>query len=118
VASFVADLNHRTLILRHDGEEVPLPVVVDGQKFVPDMAVSDGSSRELAIEVKDLNASSYSDQLTKAIGQAFIYRSFGYRASLVILVSRNGSAVLAPSSLKHMNESLGDLLVGIAQLAI
>lgn len=117
IAEYVVGLGHKTLVMRHDGGDRPHPVSFDGQRFFPDLAIYDAGSRELAIEVKYLNHSSYSEQLKTAIGQGIIYRSFGYRCSIVILVTKRPHRVLSEKTLKELNSSLEPLRVGVAQLA-
>jgi len=114
---YVQTRNHSSLILGFDGGNRPLPVVFDGQKFYPDLAIYDFGSREIAVEAKFLKQSSYSGQLTTAIGQAMIYRSFGYFAAVIVLISKEGRKVLAPATLTKLNAELEPWRVAIIQLS-
>jgi hypothetical protein len=113
----VASLSHPTLVTRFDGGERPLPVMFDGQKFFPDLGVNDLGSRELAVEVKFLNGSSYSGQLATAIGQGIVYRSFGYNAAIVVLVSKSGRRVLSPETIQALNGRFALQRLGLVHLA-
>ena len=109
VENFMERLHHPSLHLRSDGSVRPLPVMFQGQAFYPDIAITDFNAREAAIEVKLLASSSFSDGMTKAIGQAVAYRSGGYSRSYVLLVSKDGSELFSQSGEKNLNEILGGM---------
>jgi hypothetical protein len=106
VMEFIASLRHRSLQVRADGAQRPLPVLMHGQAFYPDIAIADIAEREVAIEVKLLSPESFSDGMTKAIGQAVTYRSGGYRRAHVVLVSKTGAALFSAAGCSNLNSIL------------
>jgi hypothetical protein len=62
------------------------PVRYLGLDFHPDVLVMHGSTRLLAYEVKFLAVGDRSGALSKAVGQASVYRLHGYSASAAVLL--------------------------------
>jgi hypothetical protein len=105
--SFVKDINDKQLRLNSDGAVTPLPVTLTGaQDFYPDISLDLYGKRGVALEVKYLPSSHYSDRLAKAIGQAIIYSTFGYTGAIVLLVSKTGQIEIPEIEIERLNESL------------
>lgn len=81
------------------------PVRYLGLDFHPDVLVMHGPNRLLAYEVKYLAGGDRSGALSKAVGQASVYRLHGYSASAAVLLDVVGrlsphqvAAIAAPES--------------------
>src|SRR5262245_10786607 len=79
------------------------PVRYLGLDFYPDILVMYGSTRLLAYEVKFLATGDRSGALSKAVGQASVYRLHGYSASASILLDTAGK--LTPRQISAMHDS-------------
>jgi len=80
------DLKIPALFLRGDGGVSPRPVPGFGTFFYPDLEISEFHSRYLAVEVKFIRDSDPSGSISKALGQALIYRAAGIPLVYVILI--------------------------------
>jgi hypothetical protein len=72
------------------GGIIPQPVPLFGQRFYPDLAVAQQRGKLVAFEVKYLKADFRESAIATAIGQAYLYRQAGYRASGVLFIDQVG----------------------------
>jgi hypothetical protein len=106
-----ADL--RQVVLSGDGITPAPSVAFWGLEFKPDIALSLDGRRLCAFEVKYLSVSARQDSLTKAIGQAHLYRILGYPAVCVWLIERSP---LDSGVDSRLDEFLVRSNIGIARL--
>lgn len=99
------------LVLRADGHLRPQPVVLSQNSFYPDLAINDGLSRITAVEVKFYTSAGDRASLMTGLGQALIYRAFGYQESALLLVPKEKSRGLSPSELSLLQASFPKGLV-------
>jgi hypothetical protein len=85
IRGYLDNIGASTLVLRHDGNLQPRPLIRHGMSFAPDLDISRLNQRCLAIEVKILRNSDASGSLTKAIGQTFSYKALGYESSIGLI---------------------------------
>lgn len=83
-----SDLHHPGLTLRSDGMESPDYVTVGKLRFTPDMSFSHNLEREIAIECKFVSPNNINNPLATAIGQGTIYKTCGYKRSILVLVEK------------------------------
>jgi hypothetical protein len=81
------------------------PVRYLGSDFHPDVLVLHGGERILAYEVKYLAGGDRSGALSKAIGQASIYRLHGYSAAAALVLDVAGR--LTPTQISGISEAAG-----------
>jgi hypothetical protein len=87
VEEWVRGLSKDFLLVRGDGGLPALPLIIDGMSFYPDVEVAAQSDRYLGVEVKFLRtAADATGSLSKALGQAAIYRALGIRSVHVVLL--------------------------------
>ena len=86
VEEFTKNLGKDFLVVRGDGGVPPLPLTIDGLQFFPDLEIVSFTDRYIALEVKILRGGDFTGALTKALGQALIYRTLGVRDSHVVLI--------------------------------
>lgn len=116
VQNFLGNLNEPGLQLKADGDLRPVPIAFDGRQFYPDISIDHFTERNIAIECKFLGQSHLNAALTTAIGQAVVYRSLGYRAALVLLVSRTGDRCLPPSVQAELSGTLALSRIAVSEL--
>jgi hypothetical protein len=85
---FIRDLQVPGLHVGGDGAGPVAVAPFLGCHLEPDITILSFSRRLLAIEVKILRPSSFSSDVTKAVGQASLYRTFGFHKSAILLVDR------------------------------
>jgi hypothetical protein len=90
VRTYLDNIGASTLVLRHDGQLQPRPLIRHGMSFAPDLDISRLNQRCLAIEVKILRSTDASGSLTKAIGQTFSYKALGYESSIGLIFEGRG----------------------------
>lgn len=90
VRTYLDNIGASTLVLRHDGQLQPRPLVRHGMSFAPDLDISRLNQRCLAVEVKILRSNDASGSLTKAIGQTFSYKALGYESSIGLIFEGRG----------------------------
>ena len=78
------------VLLGGAGGVIPQPVALFGQRFYPDLAIAQQRGKLVAIEVKYLKTDLRENAVATAIGQAYLYRQAGYRASGVVLIDQAG----------------------------
>lgn len=66
------------------------PVVLFGQRFYPDLAVTYHGRKVLAFEVKFMRQSGRENAVATALGQTYLYRQAGYRVSGAFLIDMYG----------------------------
>jgi hypothetical protein len=54
--------------------------------FFPDIEIAEFAARYVAVEVKILRGAQATGSVTKALGQAVLYRSLGFLSAFVIIV--------------------------------
>lgn len=86
VSTWLAGLRKPSLFLRGDGGVPPRPVPGYGSFFYPDIEIGAFAHRYLAAEVKFIRDSDASGSISKALGQALVYRAAGISVVFVILV--------------------------------
>ncbi|NBR65436.1 MAG: hypothetical protein EBS85_07010 [Micrococcales bacterium] len=114
-SAFAESLNEKQLNINSDGmTDRPRPVTLNGaQDFYPDMSLDLYGDRGIAVEVKYLSKKSYSDALSKALGQAILYSAFGYVGAVVLLISKSGENEIAAKDLKILNSGLEAAYVSV-----
>ncbi len=101
------------LVLRADGHLRPQPVVLSNNSFYPDLAINDGLVRLAAVEVKFFTSANDRASLMTGLGQCLIYRAFGYRESVLLLVSKEMGQGLSLPEVSTLQASFPDgLAVG------
>lgn len=116
VESFLATLNEPRLQLKADGDLRPVPIAFDSRHFYPDISIDHLNERVLAIECKFMGDSHVNSSLTTAIGQAVVYRSLGYRAAFVFLISRLGPRCVPTGVSSQLNETLFQSQIFVSEL--
>lgn len=110
VEDFTRNLGKDFLVVRGDGGVPPLPLTIDGLQFFPDVEIVSFTDRYISLEVKILRGGDFTGALTKALGQALIYRTLGVRESHVLLVdSRSTSQKIHDPLLEKWLESVKGL---------
>lgn len=87
VQQWIRALGKDFLMVRGDGGAPPWPLIVDGMSFYPDIEVAAQTDRYLGVEVKLLRtAADATGSVSKALGQATIYRALGIQNVYVLLL--------------------------------
>jgi len=92
IDKFVKDTRSPGLVVRSDGQQQPLRVQVNGITAIPDIEIGEGREVLLAVEVKFLRDQDPSGSLTKAIGQAVLYRSLRAHQAAVMLIDMRSNS--------------------------
>ena len=91
VQTWLETLRRPALFLRADGGVAPLPVTTGGLWFYPDLEIAAHKHRYVALEVKFVRADySASGAVTKALGQALLYKTCGIQFAHVLLIDLRG----------------------------
>ena len=110
LVELISELNHPGLKLRGDGFEAPDYVTLGNLTFTPDVAFSHNHSRELAVECKFVSSGAVNNRIATALGQASLYKTLGYKASMLVLVGKGKIHALdggTTESLEKLGSSLG-----------
>jgi hypothetical protein len=86
VDEWVRSLATPSLVVRSDGSTPPRRLSLEETTFVPDLEIGEHNATYVAVEVKLLKTTNSSAAITKAIGQAVVYRSLGFESSHVVIV--------------------------------
>jgi hypothetical protein len=105
VDRFVKGTRSPGLAVRSDGQQQPLRVQVNGITAIPDVEIGEGRDVLLAVEVKFIRDQDPSGSLTKALGQAVLYRNLRAHQAAVMLIdlrssraeNKRGPLVFAPA---------------------
>lgn len=101
-------LGHPGLSIRSDGFETPEYVTLGNLTFVPDISFSHDHQREIAIECKFVMLGNTNNQLSTAIGQATLYKSLGYKSSIVLLIEKDSrTGYLSAFDIESLGVALG-----------
>lgn len=84
--TLIAEVETPGLVVRADGGVAPRPVSLVDVSFYPDLEIAYFDARSLAVEVKFVRDADATGSISKAIGQALIYRSGGFPWVHVVLV--------------------------------
>lgn len=84
VLNTLLEIGEKRLILSSDGEYAPKKIIKYGMSFAPDLDITYLDQRCIAFEVKLLRDSDASGSITKALGQAIIYKELGYENTLCL----------------------------------
>ncbi len=90
---WVRDLKHPGLYVRGDGGPSVSPVVWNNIQMFPDLAIVEGTSKYIALEVKLISEIDSGGSFTKAVGQTVLYGQMGYERSLGIIFDLRSAAV-------------------------
>lgn len=82
---FVSGLLIPQMMVRYDGDLASKPLLRNGMSFFPDAQVSLNLQKVLSVEVKIIRDQDPSGSLSKAIGQAIIYRELGFECSIGLI---------------------------------
>ena len=94
VRETLSQLGINRLVLSSDGTRVPKPLIKFGMSFSPDLEIRFADQKCIAFEVKLLRDHDASGSLSKALGQALIYKSFGFERSICVVFDtrKNGDS--------------------------
>ena len=79
---WVRDLHHPGLYVRGDGGPGISPVTWRGFQLFPDLAIVEGNTKYLAVEIKLITEVDPGGSMTKAVGQSVLYGQLGYMNSI------------------------------------
>ncbi len=86
VMRMIEALDKPGLVVRADGGAPPRPLSLFNVEFYPDLELAYFDNRSLAVEVKYVRSSDPTGSISKALGQALIYRARGFPRVHVVLI--------------------------------
>jgi hypothetical protein len=86
VSDLMSNLDTPGLVVRADGGVPTRPVSLFGVEFYPDLEIAYFDARSLAVEVKFIRGADGTGSISKALGQALVYRAGGYPHVHVVLI--------------------------------
>jgi len=86
VSKTLLEIGEKRLILSSDGENAPRQIIKYGMSFSPDLDITYLEQRCIAFEIKLLRDADASGSISKAIGQAIMYKELGYQNSLCLII--------------------------------
>jgi hypothetical protein len=85
-SGWVENIGVPSLFVRADGGVPTLPLSLEGMFFYPDIEIVEHGARYIAVEVKFLTEAHSTGALSKAVGQAAMYRSLGFASAQVMVI--------------------------------